>query len=95
MRFTVSQITFEEYPAAKRDLDAALAAGDALLDFSSVSRVDSTAVALLLHAERQAKALGLTLVCQHLPESYGELVALYGLESLLSNTLPHEGNPSL
>ena len=94
MRLIVKQLTFEEYPEVQRDVAEALRQGDTVLDFGQVDRVDSTAVALLLYAKRQAQTLGLTLKCENLPESYDELVMLYGLEDVLSETLQSTNSQS-
>ncbi len=85
MKIESERVTYEEYPALKRELDAALAAGDATLDFASVHHVDSTAVALVLHASRACAQAGVTLRCLNFPEAYHELVALYGLNELLAS----------
>ncbi len=82
MKIATQQLTFEEYPAVRRAVQEALAAGDTELDFSGVSHVDSTAVSLVLFARQECEKRGTRLHCVALPESYEALVKLYGLESL-------------
>lgn len=88
MQFTLAQITFEEFAQAKQVLKEALATGDAVLDFSQVERVDSTAVALILYARREALRSNLPLQLVGMPESFDELVQLYGLETLFAQSKP-------
>ena len=88
MQFTLAHITFEEFAQAKQALKEALATGDAVLDFSQVERVDSTAVALILYARREALLRNLPLQLVGMPESFDELVQLYGLETLFAQSKP-------
>ena len=88
MQFTLAQITFEEFAQAKAALKAALAQGDTVLDFSQVERVDSTAVALILFARREALRAQRPLKLVGMPESFDELVKLYGLEELFTEAVP-------
>lgn len=65
-------------------LDSQLVAGAHLIiDFSDVSDVDSSAVALLLAWSRKARAQGATLEWAALPDNLSKLVAVYGLSELL------------
>lgn len=75
--FIDGDLTHAEAPAVLRAAMAQLA-GVRVLDFSTVGRVDSSALALLLELKRQA---GGSLTVQGLPESMTRLAALYGLES--------------
>jgi phospholipid transport system transporter-binding protein len=57
--------------------------GRVQLDFSAVAELDSAAVALLLHWQRQAMAAGCELEYVELPQSLRQLLAVYGLTDLL------------
>lgn len=58
--------------------------GDRLqVDFSGVTEVDSTAVALLLHWSRQARAAGAELELVAVPSGLRQLVGVYGLKEIL------------
>jgi len=60
----------------------AVGKGDCVLDFSRVKSVDSTALAVLLTAQRVARKTDKTLQLQHLPAQVGSLVKAYGVQSL-------------
>ena len=64
--------------AAREDLPDRLT-----IDFSGITGIDSSAVALLLEWRRQAKARGKTLVYVNLPANLLELARLYGVEELI------------
>jgi phospholipid transport system transporter-binding protein len=63
--------------------EAAIAAGDSSFDLSSVTRCDSSAVALLLGWRRTAQAHGTRLQLQAVPASLRSLATLYGVEDLI------------
>ena len=65
--------------AARADLPDALA-----IDLSEVSEVDSSAVALLLEWQRDAKRLGKHVTFVHLPENLASLAELYGVTELVT-----------
>lgn len=83
MKITQESITFENAMSVKKELDAALGAGDFAIDMSAVKRIDSTLVSLMLHAKRRAAAAGKKLAVTGVPAGLGELVKLYGLEKIL------------
>jgi phospholipid transport system transporter-binding protein len=64
----------------ERDLPAE---GPAVFDFSGVTRVDSSALALLLAWLRRAKARGSAVELRALPEPLLALARLYGVDTLL------------
>lgn len=64
--------------AERSDLPARLT-----IDFSGVTNVDSSAVALLLEWRRQALARGKALVFENLPASLVALARLYGVAELI------------
>ncbi|MCL2877028.1 MAG: STAS domain-containing protein [Betaproteobacteria bacterium] len=57
--------------------------GDLVFDFSGVTRVDSSALALLLAWLRRAKARGSAVELRALPEPLLALARLYGIDALL------------
>ncbi|MDR2209148.1 MAG: STAS domain-containing protein [Azoarcus sp.] len=64
-------------------LGLTLPAGNVVLDFRSVTRVDSSALALLLAWLRRAKVRRSTVELRALPESLLALARLYGVDTLL------------
>ena len=64
--------------AARSDLPARLT-----IDFSQVTTVDSSAVALLLEWLRQARSRGTTLAFVNLPATLLALAQLYGVSELI------------
>jgi phospholipid transport system transporter-binding protein len=66
-----------------RELRPQLANGIDTLDFSGVETADSSALALIFSAMRQARQAGHTLVCTGLPDSFTTLAELYGVSELL------------
>lgn len=62
---------------------ARLAAGGLCVDFSSIDRVDSAALAVILDWRRAAQAQGRELVLEHLPANLVELADLYGVAELV------------
>ena len=55
------------------------------IDFSAITDVDSSAVALLLEWRRRAQALGKTLVFANLPPNLLALAELYGVAELIEH----------
>ncbi len=75
----------EQTPALLRDIDAAVAAADSSglqLDASALTEFDTSAIALLMHAQRAATARGLSLQITGVPLKLRELAQLYGVEEL-------------
>lgn len=78
--------SLEQAPALLLEVDAAIdAAGpDGLqLDASALAEFDTSAVALLLHAQRAALAQGKALQVVGAPPKLSELARLYGVDGLL------------
>jgi phospholipid transport system transporter-binding protein len=63
---------------------AAIDAGDLVIDLGAVKRCDSSAVALLLAWEREAKAVGKRLELRAVPANITSLATLYGVEALVT-----------
>ena len=77
----------EQAPAQLRELDAAIAsagAGGLTIDASALVEFDTSSLALLLHARREAKARGVALQVTGAPPKLRELALLYGVEELLA-----------
>jgi phospholipid transport system transporter-binding protein len=85
--------SLEQAPALLHEVDAALAAAgtQALrIDASALAEFDTSAVALLLHAQREARTRGATLHVVGAPPKLRELARLYGVDELL----PLDGPPA-
>ena len=66
------------------DTAGGAAAGQRIkVDASALSNFDSSAIALLLQAQRQAQAVGRSLAVQSPPRAMVELATLYGVAELL------------
>ena len=79
-------LTHTEAAGATRMLTQALrASGErhAAVDASSLERFDSSALAVLLDARRNAMALGMTFGVTGMPARLRSLAALYGVQDLL------------
>ena len=80
--------TIEQAAALARGIDQALdqhSAGAALrIDASALSGFDTSLLAVLLHARRQAQRAGRGFELVGAPEKLGQLARLYGVEDLLS-----------
>jgi phospholipid transport system transporter-binding protein len=80
-------LTLPHATAALRGVEAALAqGGDLQVDASAVVDLDTSAVALLLQAQRLARARGVGFTLQAVPPKLTALAQLYGVESLLGST---------
>ncbi|MFO1326464.1 MAG: STAS domain-containing protein [Rubrivivax sp.] len=77
--------TMRTVAAQVAGLDAALAAasGTLVIDASALAELDTSAVALLLHAQRGARARGLALQVTGAPPKLRALAQLYGVSGLL------------
>ena len=82
--------SLEQAPAVLQQIDAALAsaggsaeAGGLQIDASALTEFDTSAIALLLHAQRAAKASGTLVQVLGAPPKLRELAQLYGVEELL------------
>ncbi|QNM99033.1 STAS domain-containing protein [Chitinimonas koreensis] len=61
-------------------------AAGVVLDLADVTDIDSTAVSLLLHWQRDARAAGRTLLLRNPPANLTSLASLYGVEDFLPQT---------
>lgn len=77
------RVGLAEVPALARDLSAKVRAADCELDWSSVTAVDSAAVALAFELARESSAAGKSLVHCALPSSLLTLINLYGVEDFV------------
>jgi phospholipid transport system transporter-binding protein len=81
-----ANVTMQQATAALRGIEAALAqGGDLTVDASALAEIDTSAVALLLHARRLARERGVGFVLRGAPEKLRVLAGLYGVESLLGS----------
>jgi phospholipid transport system transporter-binding protein len=80
-------LSFETLPRVLEASDAYEARDDLpqrlTIDFSAVTEVDSSAVALLLEWRRRAAARGKTLIFVNLPDPLMALAGLYGVAELI------------
>ena len=78
----------EQAGALLAAVDAAAAGASAAeglqVDAAALQRFDSSAIALLLHAQRVVRARGSRLQVLHAPAKLRELAQLYGVDGLLS-----------
>jgi phospholipid transport system transporter-binding protein len=86
--FTVEgALSFETLPGVLHESDKYAARTDLpdrlVIDFSKVTGVDSSAVALLLEWRRRAQARGKTLTYVNLPANLLALARLYGVAELI------------
>ena len=80
------QLTHATAPACCRMLAQALRSDpgrEAVADASGLRQFDSSALAVLLEARREALALGKTFSVNQLPPRLRELATLYGVAELL------------
>ncbi len=73
-------VTVDTVGGLLRELQPHLVTGVDVLDFSTVERVDSAALALVFSAMRQNHG---KLACSDLPASFATLADLYGVADLL------------
>jgi phospholipid transport system transporter-binding protein len=77
-------VTMDDASVALRSIETALSGGGALeIDAAALAEVDTAAVALLLQAQRLAKARGVAVTLVNPPDKLLALARLYGVESLL------------
>jgi phospholipid transport system transporter-binding protein len=82
-----ASVTLKEVSAVLRTVEAALAGpadGPLRVDASAVAELDTSAVSLLLQAQRLAMAAGRTFELVAPPDKLVALARLYGVASLLS-----------
>lgn len=58
--------------------------GNDIVDFKQVADLDTSALSLMLEWQRRAIAEGKQLTFVHLPDNLQSLIALYGVEDLIS-----------
>jgi phospholipid transport system transporter-binding protein len=77
--------TLADAPALLQQLDEALSgSGELRVDASGLQQFDTSTIALLMQARRQAQAAGRPFSLSGLPPKLTELAQLYGVEALLS-----------
>jgi len=79
-----SAITNANAAAVLRSGLAAIEAGDFAIDFGTVTRCDTSAVAVVLAWKRAAAARGGALVLSSMPKDLSSLAQLYGVDQLLA-----------
>ena len=77
-------LTFETAASQIAGLVMPPSGGKLQIDFSGVTAVDSTAVALLLDWSRKARSAQVAVEFVALPDGLRQLIAVYGVEDILS-----------
>lgn len=80
-------LTVDTATALSKQGASLLAAGSREIDLAQVTRVDSSALAVVLAWLKAANAAGHSLRLHNLPASFESLVRLYDLEDVLSPCL--------
>jgi phospholipid transport system transporter-binding protein len=85
--------TLEQAAALAQGVPAAVAAGSGPLrvDASRLKTFDSSTIALLLHARREAQTAGRSFEVAGAPPQLAQLAQLYGVEALLGLPPPPAG----
>jgi phospholipid transport system transporter-binding protein len=81
-----AELTHEQAPACGRMLAQAMHADPSpavVADAGALTRFDSSAIAVLLDARREALALGKSFAVAHMPPRLRELASVYGVAGLL------------
>jgi phospholipid transport system transporter-binding protein len=79
-------VTLQTVPALVKAVEEHLQAGVNSVDFSRVTDVDSSAVALALEWQRQAVRRNVSLRLENIPEAMRNLATLYGVAELMHST---------
>lgn len=77
------ELTLKQASRVLREGDQALAQGATTFDLARVTKVDSSALSLLLSWQRSAQARSLSVGFRNLPDSVHSLARLYGLADLI------------
>ena len=79
-------VTLNEAAALAATLPEVVAAGSGVLqmDASALTAFDSATIALLMQAQRLARAAGRDFVVVNMPPKLVELASLYGVDDLLA-----------
>lgn len=85
MSFAPTSITMADAGQALRDGLAAITQGATLIDLSSLSRFDSSAVSAVLAWRRAANARGTPLQVAGVPDGLRSLAQLYGLQDFIGS----------
>lgn len=86
-----ASLTFDNARSVLQAGLQAIAAGQREMDFSQVTAVDSSAVAIALAWQRAATARSAPLILRNLPENLRSLIALYDVEALIG--IPRTDQP--
>jgi phospholipid transport system transporter-binding protein len=81
-----AQLTHGEAPACARMLAQAIkvdTAAAVVADAGALDQFDSSALAVLLDARREALAMGKSFAVAHMPARLRELASVYGVAALL------------
>ncbi|GAB3263688.1 STAS domain-containing protein [Chitinimonas naiadis] len=76
-------LTLDSICRVHGELSDRLALPELVLDLAEVTEIDSTAISMLLHWQRDAAAAGRSLSLARAPDNLTSLAALYGVEDFL------------
>lgn len=76
-------LTLDSVCRVASELGDKLQSHELVLDLSNVSEIDSTAISLILHWQRDAVANGRTITFCQPPANLTSLASLYGVEDFL------------
>lgn len=79
-------VTIETHVALREAAAPHIGQGDWVIDWSRVAELDSSALALMLHWQREAARTRTRLTNANLPGNLNALAELYGVEGLISST---------
>lgn len=78
-------ITLKEALSVRQEGETMIANGCAIVDLSGISRVDSSALSVLLAWRRFASNSGTTVDFRNIPDSLQSLIELYGVNALVGS----------
>ena len=87
-------VTAKTYGRLREAAASVIGTANLQIDWSAVTEVDSSAVALILSWQRDAIRQRVTIESSKLPESLVALIDLYSLTPLVSVTVPRDARQS-
>ncbi len=85
MSFAPTSITMADAAQTLREVLAAIARGDTLIDLSRLAHFDSSAVSAVLAWRRAASSRGAPLQITGVPDGLRSLAQLYGLQDFMAS----------
>lgn len=88
--FVSGPVTYDNVVEVTRAGEAVIEADDMLIDLAGVTRVDSSAVSMLLEWMRTTQTYGLRIKFINLPSNLADLIELYDVGGLIPTDKPAE-----